>query len=387
MPRSPTNYTLPPGSTPVVPDTVIQSAIEQAFREDVAQTFNTPQPIEFGGTNATTAAGARTNLGVPSFAQSVANGNIGLAASVAANALTISLKGTDGNDPSASNLVTIPFRDAALTTGGTSVLTASAATAYTIASGSTMGFISGSAGRLWIVAFNNSGTLVLGAVNVLSGTDIMPLRNGIMSSFGGSGNAAQAVYSSPAVASKAMTILGYMDWGAGLTTAGTWIAPTYIQVANAGTPLPCDVVQSKRTSNSLYGTGAVLMPYDDTIPQITEGDEFMSVSITPTSSPNVLATEAKGLYQNSNSAVQMTQAIFRDAVSNALAANGAFYTTGGGGMDLSTNVKVKAASISTSTISVRAGGNIAGTTRFNGQTSRIYGGVANSYVQVEEIMA
>lgn len=68
MPRSPTNYTLPPGSTPVVPDTVIQSAIEQAFREDVAQTFNTPQPIEYGGTNATTAAGARTNLGVASQA-------------------------------------------------------------------------------------------------------------------------------------------------------------------------------------------------------------------------------------------------------------------------------------------------------------------------------
>lgn len=64
MPRSPTNYTLPPGSTPVVPDTVILSAIEQAFRQDVEQTFNTPQPIEYGGTNATTAAGARTNLGI-----------------------------------------------------------------------------------------------------------------------------------------------------------------------------------------------------------------------------------------------------------------------------------------------------------------------------------
>src|SRR5690349_16610771 len=49
MPRSPTNYSLPPGTTPQQPNTVISSSMFNAFADDVAQTFNTIQPIQFGG--------------------------------------------------------------------------------------------------------------------------------------------------------------------------------------------------------------------------------------------------------------------------------------------------------------------------------------------------
>lgn len=65
MPRSPSTYSLPPGTTPQVPNTVISSSMFTAFADDVAQTFNTVQPIGYGGTNATNAADARTNLGIP----------------------------------------------------------------------------------------------------------------------------------------------------------------------------------------------------------------------------------------------------------------------------------------------------------------------------------
>lgn len=64
MARSPTVYVLPPNTVPKVPLEVISSATWNAAMNDIAQTFNTPQPIEYGGTNATNAADARTNLGI-----------------------------------------------------------------------------------------------------------------------------------------------------------------------------------------------------------------------------------------------------------------------------------------------------------------------------------
>lgn len=54
MPRSPTVYTLPPGTTPQQPNTTISSATFNAFADDVANTFNTPQPIAYGGTGGAT---------------------------------------------------------------------------------------------------------------------------------------------------------------------------------------------------------------------------------------------------------------------------------------------------------------------------------------------
>lgn len=65
MPRSGVlgTYSLPPGTTPQQPNTVIQSAMFNAFAEDVKQTNNTPIPIAYGGTNASTAEDARANLG------------------------------------------------------------------------------------------------------------------------------------------------------------------------------------------------------------------------------------------------------------------------------------------------------------------------------------
>lgn len=54
MPRSPTVYSLPPGTTPQAPNTPISSAIFNAFADDVANTFNTVQPIAYGGTGGAT---------------------------------------------------------------------------------------------------------------------------------------------------------------------------------------------------------------------------------------------------------------------------------------------------------------------------------------------
>lgn len=60
MPRSGTVGTAsqPPGTTPQQPNTVIQSAVWNAAMDDIYQIFNTPTPVAYGGTGASTALGS-----------------------------------------------------------------------------------------------------------------------------------------------------------------------------------------------------------------------------------------------------------------------------------------------------------------------------------------
>jgi len=63
IPRSGADvYSVPAGTT-AAPNTLIESAKYNAFVADVAADLNLARPISSGGTAATTAAGARTNLG------------------------------------------------------------------------------------------------------------------------------------------------------------------------------------------------------------------------------------------------------------------------------------------------------------------------------------
>lgn len=64
MPRGPIVYAPPPGTVPQQPNTVIQSAMFNAFVDDVTQAFNTPTPVVYGGTGVSTITDARLALGI-----------------------------------------------------------------------------------------------------------------------------------------------------------------------------------------------------------------------------------------------------------------------------------------------------------------------------------
>jgi Chaperone of endosialidase len=73
MPRDGANiYHYPPG-TPGAPNTTIASAPYNGYIADVEQDLNLPRPIVAGGTGATTAAGARTNLQAERASQVITN--------------------------------------------------------------------------------------------------------------------------------------------------------------------------------------------------------------------------------------------------------------------------------------------------------------------------
>lgn len=320
-------------------------------------------------------------------------GNLSLAFSVGSSALTIALKGKDGSDPSSTNKVIVPFRNVTAATGDYSFLTASAATSVVVSSGSTLGTANSTAFRLWVVAFNDGGTLRLGVINCRSGVNTYPLSGwGIASATaeGGAGGAdsAQVFYAGAAVTSKAYTVLGYATYESGLGTAGTWsAAPTRAQLYTLDTPLPGAFIQTARSQTGAVATGTTTMPFDDTIPQNDEGDEYLTQAITPTSAANLVDVAVVAHLANSAS-VRMSVALFQDSTANALAAIG--HVLGGTGDDTNMYLthRFLAGTTSATTLKVRAGGGAAGTTTFNGQAgARTYGGVDASSLTVSEVMA
>jgi hypothetical protein len=319
--------------------------------------------------------------------------NVACAASVSSNALTITLNGNDGNALSSTNPGYIPFRSATAATGTQDVLTLTSSPTFTFSSGSTAGFVNATAGRVWVVGFNDGSTFRLGAVNARSGTSIMSLGDDILTSStaeGGTGAAdsAQVIYTGTAVSSKGMRILCYMDWASGLTTAGTWASgPTKIQVFGPGVAKPGTPLQRVPFQTGADATGSTVIPNDNTIPQQTEGTQFMSNSITPSAAPNVLQAEVTVFASNSATGT-MISALFRDSGANAISAFGAYQGTATGAAPVSFQWLGLAGSTSSTTFKVRSGCQ-SGTFSFNGSsgvTGGQFGGVVASTLNLVEFM-
>jgi hypothetical protein len=145
------------------------------------------------------------------------------------------------------------------------------------------------------------------------------------------------------------------------------------------------VAQVVASEDGAVATGTTIMPSDDTIPQNTEGDQYLSVSITPTSSTSILIIDV-----TFNGAIsvngQVVVGLFQDSTANALAAV-ALNVVGVNDRNICTfRHKMTAGTTSATTFKVRAGPNSAGTLTFNGSSgSRALGGVYASSITVTEI--
>ena len=321
--------------------------------------------------------------------------NASITASVGSSELTVALKGADGNDPSASNPVVLPFRSATAGTGTITARTVTAATSIVINSTATLGAANSTAFSIWVVAFDDAGTIRLGVINCLSGTSIYPLQTfGIASSTAedNSSDNAHVFYTGTGVTSKPYIVLGRLIWNSGLVTAGTWNAvPDVIVNFGPGVKLPGDTVQVAETTDAAVASGTTTIPFDDTIPQNTEGDQYMSLAITPTVSANVLAIHHHGHYANTNVGFNINAALFQDSTANALTVSVSAKDAGANGPGaIEIIYGMRAATTSSTTFKIRAGSGSAGTTVFNGNasgTTRLYGGVFLSRMNIRELVA
>lgn len=146
------------------------------------------------------------------------------------------------------------------------------------------------------------------------------------------------------------------------------------------------VVQVVNTQTGAVATTTTVMPFDDTIPQITEGGEFMTRSITPKSASNILKIDV--ILNGSPSTISyVTVALFQDSNANALAV-GAHYEVASAYCQVAFTYFMTAGTTSPTTFKVRAGQHVSGTLTVNGDTGyRRLAGLLFSSITITELQA
>lgn len=146
------------------------------------------------------------------------------------------------------------------------------------------------------------------------------------------------------------------------------------------------VAQIQTFQTGALATGTTAIPQDDTIPQITEGDQYMSQAITPINAGSMLEITVT-LVGTAGAGNSATVALFQDATANALKAVS---------VGIAANVTpaivvfthyMTAGTTSPTTFRVRAGCVGPNTFTFNGASSaRLMGGVMASSITIKEYL-
>ena len=184
------------------------------------------------------------------------------------------------------------------------------------------------------------------------------------------------------------TVLETLDSGAYDNTSPAAISLTASAIVsiNSLADMPGAIVGSAITIDASYQSTDLVIPYDNTIPQNTEGYDFMTVSYTPKYADSLLLVSVKIAALRMASSDFFTCAIFRDSIADAIASTLCFGAGGGAYMiPVSIHHEELSSSVSATTFKVRVGLD-AGTVYLNGDaTAALDGGVLNTYIKVEEI--
>ena len=145
-------------------------------------------------------------------------------------------------------------------------------------------------------------------------------------------------------------------------------------------------IQVVNTQTGAYANGNTSLPFDDTIPQNTEGTELMTLAITPKATTNKLKIDVV-VNGTCTVAAGMVVALFQDTTAGALAAVTQEETATGYMQTVKFTHYMAAGTTSATTFKVRAGGTGA-TFYFNGNSSsRQMGGVMASSITITELKA
>jgi len=133
-------------------------------------------------------------------------------------------------------------------------------------------------------------------------------------------------------------------------------------------------------------TGTTVLPYDDTIPQNTEGNEYMTLAITPTNSGSTLEIDVEWIGCSSVTN-NIGVALFQDSTANALSVVQSLNANSVSLLPIPLKHVMTAGTTSATTFKVRAGGGSAGTTTFNGVGgARYFGGLIASRITIKEYL-
>ncbi len=318
-----------------------------------------------------------------------------IVASVAASALTVAVKTTAGNDPSPTEPVYVTFRNATLTDGSLVTRIITVATSVTISSGSTLGMAASSLIRVWAALFDDGGTVRVAVINCLTfpgsgspavfGLTEQGVASAIQDAAGASDSSAQ-FYAAATITSKSYRLAALLDWNTTFTP-GTWsAAPDVITGKTPGVPAPGTVVQQTFSSTTSYVSAAAAIPYDDTIPQLSEGTLIFQNIITPTSPINIVENHAC-LICSSSVAEPVIASLLQNSATSSFAASAMNVPAVNALVSLVLDESHQLLTSSSVSFKLNAGA-ATGTFGLNGTSAaRKLGGVMTSSMRTTEIMA
>lgn len=174
----------------------------------------------------------------------------------------------------------------------------------------------------------------------------------------------------------------------GATSWGSAVNQNFTDLENAVNG-GAKLLQEVHSSTSSLVTCSTTIPFDDTIPQQTEGTEVLTVTITPKSDTSTLVFEFVASYANTT-ANETIAALFQGATSNAIAANWSSQDTGSDSGQVTLRHKTTSPGTGGGavTFKVRVGPSSFSTCYVNGDSaSRRLGGVASCLLSVREVEA
>ena len=164
----------------------------------------------------------------------------------------------------------------------------------------------------------------------------------------------------------------------GLTKTGISAQPVF----------PGNVIQVVNYQTGAVATGTTVIPFDNSTPQNTEGNEYMTLAITPISSSSKLIISVKAIFSFSAADNAFTMALFQDSTANAIASTFTSIDKAGYVLPFVISHYMTAGTTSATTFKVRAGCAGAGTTTFNGSGGSGYmNGTIASNITIMEIAA
>lgn len=147
------------------------------------------------------------------------------------------------------------------------------------------------------------------------------------------------------------------------------------------------VVQQVHTQSQTEASNSTTIPYDNSKPQSSEGSEYITQAITPQSSSHTLKIELSLLFAPTNTAM-VTVSLFQDSGTDAIAAWPFPWVSIAAGVTSGAatfTFWMTAGTTLSTTFRVRAGTHNGTPLTFNGQSAAgIYGGVATSSITITE---
>ncbi len=326
--------------------------------------------------------------------------NIRLSVVMSGNAVTVAVKTNADTDPTATDVVSLRFRNATLGTSGTTTVNITSALSMAITSGSTLGCVSAQAHRIYVGLLNNAGTAELFVYNPLNGRSIRGLSESALittTAEGGAGTAgtAQLPYSTIVRSNVAFRIIGFFE--ATEATAGTWAtAASTIQELQPWMPRTGHIVGRSFSSDGVTsGALATIVPLDDTLPQTGEGSSILTATYSMVNAANLIELEAQiaGIYRVTGSgSTTMIASLYTDVSANSITSVTGDITTGADVGYKTMNLKTIVAGLGAmTTATLRAGFTNAGVGAnafyYNNQATTVdLAGSLNTYLELKEIM-